>query len=147
MKIDTPVFGEIKYDENEIITFDDGLYGLPSLKKFVFIENNDENFHFHWLQALEDTNLVFIVTSPFIFVQNYDFEVPDGIIEKLGIEDVKETTIFSIVRIPEEVSKTSLNLKAPIIINSKLRKGRQIILNEDFEYKYYIFDKSLNERK
>lgn len=147
MKIETPIFGEIEYDENEVIIFEDGLYGLTNLKKFVFIENSDENFHFHWLQSLEDTDVVFIVTSPFIFVKNYEFDVPESVLKKLDIENVQEVTIFSIVRIPEEVSRTSVNLKAPIVINNKLRKGRQIILNEDFEYKYYIFDKSLNERK
>jgi len=148
MKIETPVFGEIEYDESEVIIFEEGLYGLNNLKKFVFIENNDKNFHFHWLQALEDVDIVFIVTSPFLFVEGYDFEVPDSVVKKLEIDDIKDTTVFSIARIPEEVSKTSLNLKAPLIINNKIRKGKQIIINEDFGYKHYIFDKTLNsERK
>ena len=147
MKIVTPVFGELDYDEKEIILFNEGFYGLPNLKKFIFIENKDEKFPFHWLQALEDLDIVFIVTSPFLFVENYDFEIPDSTVEKMGIEEVKEATIFSIVKIPDEISKTSLNLKAPVIINNKLRRGKQIILNEEFEYKYYIFDKALNERK
>ena len=148
MKIDTPVFGEIEYEEKDIIFFEEGLYGLPNLKKYVFIENSDKNFHFHWLQALEDVDIVFIVTSPFLFVEGYDFEVADSVVKKLEINDIKDTTVFSIARIPEEVSKTSLNLKAPLIINNKIRKGKQVILNEEFGYKYYIFDKTLNnERK
>ena len=79
-----PFLGEIKYEEEEIIFFEDGLYGLPDLKKFLFIENKDENFHFHWLQALEDIDIVFIVTSPFLFVESYDFNLPDAVVKKTG---------------------------------------------------------------
>ena len=48
--------------------------------------------------------------------------------------------------VPSDLTKMSVNLKAPMIINSDNRKAAQIIVeNEDYEVKYKVYD-ILNQR-
>ena len=49
--------------------------------------------------------------------------------------------VLSIVVVREEVEKISMNLKAPIIINTKNNKGMQVILDTDrYSVRHYIVD-------
>ncbi|BEP30207.1 flagellar assembly protein FliW [Helicovermis profundi] len=141
MKIETKFLGEIEFLKEDIIYFEEGLYGFTNMKEFILIINPEPDLPFHWLQSIVDEKLSFIVTSPFLFLDEYDFEVNDSIIEKLNIKTHEDIEIYSITVIPNEVKNTTINLKAPIIINKNNKKAKQLILNEDFPYKHSIFKK------
>ena len=145
MELQTSIFGTIEYDESDVIRFESGLYGFEDKQLFLFVPSEDEQFQFNWLQSIDDPMLVFIVTDPFMFVENYDFELDDTVIEKLGIQDTEDLSILSIVNVREEVALTSVNIKAPIVINHQSKIARQVILEEDYAHKYYIFKKELNK--
>ena len=136
MKINTPYLGEVEYSKKEIMTFKKGLYGFEEKQEFILINLDDSEFPFNWLQSVNDNQLSFIVTSPFLFVKNYDFEIPDEIVKDLKINTPKEALIFSTVILNEDLEKSTMNLQAPIIINRESNKGRQIILKEDYDIKY-----------
>jgi len=146
MKVETNIFGEIEFTEEDIILFETGFFGFEDKKKFLYIPSTDDQFSFNWLQSVEDPNLVFIVTDPFLFVDGYDFEVDEKIVEQLKIDSLDDLSILSIVNVDEDVERTTVNIKAPIVINHNIREGRQVILDEEYSYKYYIFKKELNER-
>lgn len=146
MKIDTKIVGMVEYTLEDIIHFEEGLYGFTTMKKFVLITNPEEDLPFHWLQSVDDENLSFIVTSPFLFVKDYDFEVSDLVVEKLDIKSHEDVEVYTITVIPNSVENTTINLKAPLLINKKNRKGKQVILEEDFPYKYSIFKKESEEK-
>lgn len=147
MIIETEALGAIEYLEKDIIVFEDGLYGFGGMKRFIFILNPVEEVPFHYLQSLEDARLNFIVTSPFLFVADYDFNISDLLVEKMDIKSPEDIEIFSIAVIPENLDDTTINLKAPIIINKKNKKAKQYILNENFQYKQYIFKENKLEEK
>ena len=45
------------------------------------------------------------------------------------------------VSVPKDLSKMSVNLQAPIIINTENRKAAQVIVNTDiYPIKFYIYD-------
>lgn len=139
MKLQTEYFGEYEYQEKDILTFPEGLYGFEHAKQFVLITSPDENFPFYWLQSIQDEELYFVVTSPFIFVEDYDIEIEDTIIEGLGIEKHEDVMVFSLAVIPKNAADTTINLKAPLIINYDKKMGKQTILNDDYAYKHKLF--------
>jgi flagellar assembly factor FliW len=145
MELQTSIFGTLEYDERDIISFESGLYGFEDKHSFLFIPSEDDQFQFNWLQSVEDPELVFIVTDPFLFVANYDFEIEDGLVEQLKIKAAEDLSILSIVNVGEDVELTTVNIKAPIIINHHTKIGKQIILDEAYGHKHYIFKKELNE--
>lgn len=141
MKIVTDYVGEVEFTEDELINFPDGLFGFEDQKKFIIVGEMAKEFPFVWLQSTEDAHVVFVLTDPFLFVENYDFKLGDEEVKTLGTEDIKEISVYTTVVIPVESQKTSINLKSPIIVNAKKRVGLQAILDEDFPYKYSLFGK------
>jgi flagellar assembly factor FliW len=146
MELKTSGFGVIEYSEEDVVEFDAGLYGFEENHSFLYIPSDDDQFQFNWLQSIDDPDLVFIVTDPFLFVENYDFELDEETTEQLEISSHENLSILSIVNVGEEVEKTTVNVKAPIVINSDTRVGKQVILSEDYPYKYFIFKKELNKK-
>ena len=144
MKLVTDYRGEVEYTEDDIIEFVDPMYGFDEKTKFLLIGNVEPGLPFHWLQSLEDETLTFVITDPFLFVDSYDFDLDDFTVEQLKIEAVEDLMVYTTVIIPENVEDISVNLKSPIVLNVKERKAKQVILNEDFEYKYKIFKKGEN---
>lgn len=142
MIIETEVLGEVNYTDDDVITFNEGLYGFGGMKKFVLILNPVDDLPFHFLQSIDDDRLSFIVTSPFFFIEDYDFDLSDQMIEKMDVSSIEDIEILTIAVIPKEIEETTINLKAPIIINKKNRIAKQFILNEDYPYKQSIFKKN-----
>ncbi|MBM7615371.1 flagellar assembly protein FliW [Alkaliphilus hydrothermalis] len=141
MILNTSNFGEIEVKEESVISFPDGLPAFEEYKRYVIIENPDVDIPFHWLQSVEDGDLAFVIINPFIFKKGYDFEIPQTVIEKLEIAAPEEVMVYSIVVVPENISKMTANLKGPIIINKKNLQGKQILLDHDeYQTKHYILE-------
>ena len=139
VKINTNYFGELEVDENEILEFEKGMLGFEELKKFVIIK--DSEIFIEWLQSVEDTTS-FAIMDPFVADNNYSFELPDKIMEKLDIKSKEDVMIRTVVIIPEDITKIRTNLQAPIVINTKLKKATQIILDDSYPIRYEFYDKA-----
>ncbi|SNS49169.1 flagellar assembly factor FliW [Anaerovirgula multivorans] len=141
MLLKTRNFGEIEIEEEKILDFPDGIPAFEERTKFIILKNPDEEIPFHWLQSVEDENLTFVIVNPFIFRPDYDFEISQSVVEKLGIEAVEDVNLFAIVVVPEDISKMTANLRAPLIINSKNYKAKQIVIEDErYHTKHYILE-------
>lgn len=141
MRIVTDYRGEVEYSKEDVIRFEDGLYGFENSKNFILIGNMEKELPFHWLQSVDDENLVFVIVDPFLFVENYDFALDDLTVEQLDVKSVDDISVYTTVLIPGNVEEITVNLKSPIVINTVDRKAKQIILDGDYSYKYNIFKK------
>jgi len=73
----------------------------------------------------------FAILEPSLVVQ--DYYVRAGF-------DPEVYALFVIVTLSHEISKISVNLKAPVVIDKVKNLGRQVILeNADFEVSYFLF--------
>ncbi|MBI9014608.1 MAG: flagellar assembly protein FliW [Clostridiales bacterium] len=144
MKIVTDYRGEIEYTEEDIIHFEEGMYGFDGKTEFLLIGNVEPDLPFYWLQSIVDETLTFVITDPFLFVDKYDFELDDFTVEQLELESIDDLMIYTTVIIPEDIEEITVNLKSPIVLNVTNGKAKQVILSEDYEYKYNIFKKGEN---
>ncbi|ABR46955.1 protein of unknown function DUF180 [Alkaliphilus metalliredigens QYMF] len=141
MILQTKHFGEIEINQEEIIRFPDGIPGFDDYTQYIFIENPDKEVPFHWLQAVEDGALAFVITNPFLFKPDYDFEISKNVVEKLSIEDQSDLQVYTIVRVPENIKEMTANLRAPLVINTKNKKGKQLMLDSEvYHTKHYILE-------
>lgn len=148
MKIETLQFGEIDIDEKDIISFNEGLLAFEEYKKFIIIDNFDEELPFKTLQSLNEPELSFIIMNPFVFRKDYDFTLSESNIEKLKLESEDDVLVYSLVVIPQEITKMTANLSGPIIINNKTKLAKQIILdNKKYKTKHYIIEEMNNMSK
>ena len=143
MKITTRVFGEIEIDDSKIIRFPAGIIGFPEMTDFalVFDEEKGKASPIRWLQSLQETNFALPVMDPLLVAQDYNPEVEDDYLTPLGEMTAEDTLVLVTVTVPKDLTKMSVNLQAPVIINAETKKAVQIIVNtEKYPIKYYIYD-------
>ncbi|WZL73738.1 flagellar assembly protein FliW [Clostridiaceae bacterium 35-E11] len=146
MLLNTKHFGEIQIDENKILTFQEGLLGFEHIKQYTIIMNPDEEIPFHWLQAIDEPDLAFVITNPFLFKEDYAFDIPDKVIDQLQIEKQEDVMIFVIAVVPEELQKMTVNLRGPLVINVPAKKGKQMVLDGGgYSLKHKIFQEATEE--
>jgi len=148
MKVVTKHFGELDIDEEKIIKFPEGLPGFEDEKEFIIINNEDEENPFQWLQSVRNPNLAFVIINPFQIFPDYDIIIPKTVQEKLRIEDEKDVAVYSIVVVPKDIKKMTVNLLGPLVINVKYKVGKQVILDDSrYSTKHYIFNQDTGVEK
>lgn len=143
MKITTRVFGEIEIDDSKIIHFPSGIIGFPEMTDFalVFDEEKGKDTPIRWLQSLQEAEFAMPVMDPLLVAKDYNPEVEDDHLIPLGEMNAEDTLVLVTVTVPKDLSKMSVNLQAPIVINADSKKATQIIVNaEKYPIKYYIYD-------
>lgn len=141
MLLNTKHFGEIDVKDSDILFFAEGIPGFETSKRFVLINSTEDNSPFKWLQSADEPQIAFAVVNPFFIKKDYTFELSDETVEKLGIKEPEDVVTLSIMVVPEDLEKMRMNLKAPVIINSKNKKAAQIILDTDkYTVRHYIMD-------
>ncbi|MDO4800406.1 MAG: flagellar assembly protein FliW [Bacillota bacterium] len=139
MKLITTHIGEIEYAPSAVIRFEEGIPGFESYKEYILVFSEDPALPFHYLQSIERADLALIVTSPFLFVEDYDFELPDEVVNKLDIKSPEELYVYSVVTIPHKVEHATINLTAPIIINTTNHRAKQVILTDIDDVRHPLF--------
>ncbi len=141
MLLNTKHFGEIEIDENKVINFKEGILGFEDTKRYIVLYNGDETSPFRWLQGVDDGQLAFAVINPFQILKDYDIEIPDEATDSLKIDSIEDIMVLSIVVVPEDLTKMTMNLKAPVIINTKNNSGMQVVLDTDtYSVRHYIVE-------
>lgn len=148
MRITTLRFGELEIPDEKIIQMAKPVLGFEHLKKFCIIEGEDFE-PFLWFQSVEEPSVAFIIINPVFFHPDYQIEVNPKEIEELDVADVKTVETYVIVSIPPDPQKMSINLKGPILINTKTRKAKQLVLvNSTYKVIHYMVDgKTQSDRK
>ena len=137
MKVKTK-FGEVEILDDKVIRFDEGLPGFENLRDFAIISNGTEPVM--WLVSLEDENVALPVINPWLVRIDYSVDIPDYVKEDLGIENPEDVQIWAILVIPpDNPEDMTINLLAPIVINLKTNRGKQIILeNEEYGIRHKV---------
>ncbi len=127
--IKTASFGDIEYIADEIIRFEKGIPGFEKENEFIIIKPEEEN-PLVFMQSLNSPNLMFSMADPFAFFPDYAFNIDELSINELKIEAEQDVSVWGILSVPEAFQETTINLRAPIIINMKNKKAKQVILND-----------------
>ena len=140
MILNTKNFGQVEVAEQDILKFEYGIPGFENMTQFVILgKTDDDDSPFFWLQSIDNENLAFVIMNPRDLVPDYEAEIDMFTAGVLGIVDENEALIYSIVTVPEDITKISINLKAPVIINARNNKGCQVVLeNEKYKFKHII---------
>ena len=136
MKIDTARFGQIIIEEDKIIALPYGMLGFPDKKSFI-LTRHKENSPFFWLQSIDDPDLAFVVTNPYLFKPDYKIDLND-VIKKMLWDKEAEYELYVVVNIPRNSpEKMTANLIGPILINNSACQAIQIIMpDSSYPHKY-----------
>lgn len=129
MKLKTARFGEVEIEESRIFDFVLPVIGFDQYQKYVIIDQNKDSL-FKWLQCVQEPSLAFPIISVSSLDIDYTIDLPDNVVEKLGIESIESLLIMNITSIPQNNPKgTTINLLAPLIFNIDTNLAGQIVLS------------------
>ena len=143
MRINTRLFGEIEVSEDKIITFPGGIIGFPDMQKFTLIydEEKGTGAGIRWMQSLDEAGFALPVMDPLVVKADYNPEVDDELLKGLGNIGPDNLLVLVTVTVPADLTKMTVNLQGPIVINVEERKACQVIVEgDDFSVKYPIYD-------
>ena len=143
--VKTRDFDEIEVSPSEIITFPQGIFAFEEYKDYILISPLGSGKCPVWLQSTENPNLCFILFDPLEFCADYQVTVADEDIAVLEMDDDRDAKFYVISVIPENNMDATVNLKSPIIINTRNHKAAQVIAANDYPIKFPVFAKDKEE--
>ena len=139
MLIATSRFGEVEIMEESIITFQLGIPGFRKSNRYVLIQPY-EDIPIHYMQSLDEPELAFLVVNPFEFYPNYEITLSDEMKESLDLQSDEEVAVWCIVSVLDKLEEATMNLLAPLVINTRSKKGDQVILVDSrYQIKHPLF--------
>lgn len=143
VELETKVFGKVAIEDDKVIIFDHGILGFPDLKRFALIHDIErgEDAGIRYLQSLDEPGFAMPVMDPTIVKPDYNPHVSEELLEPVGDITKEEILLFVTVTVPHDITKMTVNLMAPIVVNVQRKKACQIIAEEDgYSIKYAIYD-------
>lgn len=141
MILETKHFGNVEINEDDVIIFEKGIPGFENNKRYAILYKVDDDNPFKWLQSVDNGSIAFVIIDPKTFKDFYEIKIEDEVMNELEIDELSDVMVYNIVTIPEDITKITANLRAPVIINAKKNKGCQIILeNGDYSFRQSILN-------
>ena len=140
MQLESRWLGIVNYEEQDMISFPEGIPGFEDEKIFVVVPADQESL-FAYLQSINDPDVCLVLTNPFIFFSDYGVELPDEELIRLGNPGaIERIATFTVVNVAEDFKASTTNLMAPIVINTDKKIGLQFIpTSSDYTTKHQLF--------
>ena len=120
--------GLVEISEEQLIKIPAGIFGFEDYTEYALIDCRIKPFI--WLQSLDESALAFLMIDPFIINPDFEVDIDDKELGKIGIKDPSDVLVMTIVTVPNDGSPVTANLRGPVIINKKTHEGMQAILND-----------------
>jgi flagellar assembly factor FliW len=128
MILHSKTLGRLEVGDSSFLYCTDGLVGFEEYKKYYLAEV-PEYGPFLWMMSVEEPDLGFAVADPQLFFPGH-YEVSLGECDRDGLDLQPGDTIsiFVIVSIMDGGRRITANLKGPVVLNTRNRICRQIVI-------------------
>lgn len=115
------------YGERDVVTFEEGLIGLPEMRRMVLAEQTDIR-PFLWMVSADDPQFAFLVVSAAELLEGFEPTLSEDERARLNFDSAEELTVLSVCVIEAEWERSTVNLRAPLFISSRTMRGAQVVL-------------------
>jgi flagellar assembly factor FliW len=128
MKIESHRFGTIEIGAEDIIRFPQGLIGFPGETEFVLVPHGNSTV-VAWLHAAKNPAFALPVVSAHGLIEGYAGVALGHIAKETGLrERAEDLAVMAVLSAPTGKPAT-VNLLAPIVVDTMTRTGRQVVLD------------------
>jgi flagellar assembly factor FliW len=126
--------------QNEtILSFPAGLAGFENLREFRLFEPTG-GYPLRFLQSLEQPDLSFVCMDAAAIKLDYEVPLGDEDATFLALEKPADALVLAMVVVPEDPRRMTANLAGPLVVNTKTKKGRQVMLDsQQFPLQHPVF--------
>jgi flagellar assembly factor FliW len=129
-KVASNLLGDLNVRSTDMLLFPAGLLGFPECRRFALLRGERKGLY--WLQSIEYGTLTFLLVDPFTVDPEYQFDVQPPQIVDLGSAEPADIGLLAVITLPEDrASLPTVNLKAPLVINFKARRAKQIVSGDE----------------
>lgn len=147
MKVTSTRFGEIEVGPDDVIHFSQGILGFEALRDYALIMQDRAN-PFFFMQSLDDPDLTFVVIDPLWVRPDYKVRVREEDLEKIDAQEDDAVAVYAIVTVPKDPQEMTVNLVAPLLINSRTRLGLQHVQSDaPYQIRHRIQDELARRRQ
>lgn len=129
MDVRTKAGKTIQVEGKDLLEIPEGLFGFEEYKNYAIYES--EYPPFMWMQSTDEPSLAFLIVDPFLVADDYELDVDDKALAKIGITNPAEVCVMAIVTIPAGGTPVTANLQGPLVLNRTNNKAMQVILNSN----------------
>lgn len=122
-------FGEIEYEETDVLQFPQGLFGFEEETRFLLLPFHGSDGALLCFQSLLTPELAFIAMNPFSFKPDYAPILEEAALKEMGVTDSQDLCYYVLCVVKKPVSSSTVNLRCPVVINDQTRMARQVILD------------------
>jgi flagellar assembly factor FliW len=114
----------------QVLALCEPLPGFPGHRDFVLVAADGAGLLF-WLQSVAPDGPRFLAVPAAPFFPDYAPALPRAACAELGITEAGQGEIYCLVTVPDgDVSASTANLRAPIVVNPTTHRARQIVLTD-----------------
>lgn len=139
MNIKTARFGTIDVNEDSIIHMPFGMLGFPKSKRYLILGHKEDS-PFYWFQSVDEEDLAFVITNPFLFKSDFEIDLGETL-RKMSWNaegDDSAFDLYVVVNIPKgDPGKMTANLIGPILVNRNVHHAVQMVVPESpYSHRY-----------
>lgn len=105
------------------------LPGFPHDRRFALVRLDEAGVLFR-LRSLDGSGLEFLVVPPAPFHPGYAPIIGDDVVADLAIASGEDVLVLVLVRAGATLADTTVNLRAPIVLNTVTQRACQVILDD-----------------
>ena len=128
MQINSQRFGVVDLEDDAVLSFPEGIIGFPREQRFALIPHHGSTY-LAWLQSVTKPELAFPVVSAHYFLDSYPDIPVSPAAHAAGVMGTEEDYAVLVVLCAPIGQPATVNLLAPIVVNSETRTGAQVILD------------------
>jgi flagellar assembly factor FliW len=117
----------VEVPDQDLIHFKSGIIGFPKEARFALIPHGQSTL-IAWLQSAQTPALAFPVVSAHGLVLDYPDVPLEPVAEKAGLGGAADDFAVLAVLCATPLQPATVNLLAPLLINSVTRQGAQVFL-------------------
>jgi flagellar assembly factor FliW len=127
MQINSQRFGVVELEDDAVLNFPEGIIGFPREQSFALVPHQGSTY-LAWLQSVTKPELAFPVVSAHYFLDSYPDVPVSPAAHAAGVQGNEDDYAVLVVLCAPIGQPATVNLLAPIVVNSQTRTGAQIIL-------------------
>ena len=128
--------GQLTFEEDQVIRFENGLLGFEQLTQFLLMDFKEMS-PFQWLISIEEPMIAFALLDPSYVVPSYTIKMSKESTDERLLIHPESNVVYSIVNFADRIP--TINLRGPIVINERERYGVQLVLNDEkYSFRHQI---------
>lgn len=130
--VHSPVLGRLEIDPGRVVQFLEPLAGFPACRSYAMLPymqaSGREDGSIRWLQAMDPPFHTFVIVDPWSVFPDYAPEIADADARDIDSVSFAEAALYGIMTVSESRRELTINLRAPLIVNTQVRIGKQVVL-------------------